>query len=313
MSQNKKNPAGSILSRFWIYQKERFPIFQHGVMIAVFSFSAISYARLSVGKTGLIAWNIFLPGVFITFTMFLMLRIFDEFKDAEEDKVHRSHLPVPRGLVDLSELRILGISVILLQILVQLIFFPNMLFLYGVVMIYMSLMSVEFFIPKWLVAHHFWYVITHMMIIPLVDIYASGLDWFLKGEDTPSTLIWFFAVSFMNGIVLEFGRKIKTPAAEEINTYSTKLGMNKATLCFLAALICTWILAMLAAYHAGYNRDTYIILCGFLLLSSIPALLFLKNKKAKYTKGIEIASGIWTVAMYLVLGGGQLFFHGSNL
>ncbi len=301
-----ENQSSPLLHRLWIYQKERFPVFQHGLMIAVFSFSAISYARLSAGKTGFIDWSIYLPVVFITFTMFLMLRIFDEFKDEEEDKQHRSHLPVPRGLIKLSELKVVGIIVIISQVIVQLIFFPSMLALYAIVMLYMCLMAVEFFIPEWLVAHQFWYVVSHMMIIPLVDIYASGSDWFLKGESAPHTLMWFFAVSFMNGIVLEFGRKIKISEHEEINTYSSKLGINTATWCFLSALLLTWVLACGAAYYAGYGQITYIILACFLVLCSIPAFLLLKNKEAKYTKAIEVASGIWTIAMYLVLGGGQM-------
>lgn len=300
----------SFLRRFWIYQKERFPFLQHGVLILVFSFSAISYARISAGKIGFIDWKIFLPGAFITFTMFLMLRIFDEFKDEEEDKIHRSQLPVPRGLIKLNELKIVGIVVVILQILVQLIFFPKMLFLYAFVMIYMTLMAVEFFIPKWLVAHHFWYVVSHMVIIPFVDIFASGLDWFIEGEDAPFNLIWFFAVSFMNGIVLEFGRKIRTPENEEINTYSTKLGMDKATWYFLISLVVTWIFALVAAYYAGYGMIIFIILTVFLIACSIPAILFLQNKKAKLAKGIEIASGIWTLAMYLILGAGPMLFQG---
>lgn len=291
-----------------MYQKERFPFLQHGLLIAVFSFSAVSYARISAGKEGFIDWKIFLPGVFLTFTMFLMLRIFDEFKDAEEDLAHRSHLPVPRGLIQLSELRVVGIVVVLLQILVQLIFFPKMLILYAFVMIYMGLMGVEFFIPKWLTAHHFWYVVSHMVIIPFVDIFASGLDWFIAGEDAPFNMLWFFAVSFMNGIVLEFGRKIRTPENEEVNTYSTKLGMNKATWFFLIALLVTWIFALLAAYYAGLGQIIYILLTVCLVLCAIPGVLFLKEKKAKLAKGIEIASGVWTLAMYLCLGLGPMLF-----
>ncbi len=54
-----------------------------------------------------------------------------------------------------------------------------------------------------------------MLIIPLVDVYASGLDWLLEGTDAPRGLLFFFAVSFMNGVVLEIGRKIRTPDQEK--------------------------------------------------------------------------------------------------
>jgi hypothetical protein len=33
-------------NRWWIYQKERFPIAAHGPLVAVFSYSALSYSAL---------------------------------------------------------------------------------------------------------------------------------------------------------------------------------------------------------------------------------------------------------------------------
>ena len=33
-----------------------------------------------------------------------------------------------------------------------------------------------------------------MLIIPLIDIYASGLDWLLEGASAPKGLLFFFAV-----------------------------------------------------------------------------------------------------------------------
>ena len=40
-------------NRWWIYQRERFPILAHGVLITVFSSSAVSYSRLLRGQEGL--------------------------------------------------------------------------------------------------------------------------------------------------------------------------------------------------------------------------------------------------------------------
>ncbi len=58
-----------------------------------------------------------------------------------------------------------------------------------------------------------------MFIIPLIDIYASGLDWFLAGVPPPRGLLFFFAVSYMNGIVLEIGRnKPRSPKFLNLNT-----------------------------------------------------------------------------------------------
>ena len=48
-----------------------------------------------------------------------------------------------------------------------------------------------------------------------IDLYSSGLDWKLDNAEPHLGLLFFFAVSYMNGLVLEFGRKIRTPEKEE--------------------------------------------------------------------------------------------------
>jgi hypothetical protein len=94
--------------RFFIYQKERFPLIGHGLLVSAFSFSATAYSRLCRGADGFIPWPSFLIGIFTTVSLFLLVRIFDEFKDAEDDAKYRKNLPVPRGLVSLKELGTVG-------------------------------------------------------------------------------------------------------------------------------------------------------------------------------------------------------------
>ena len=83
-------------SRWWIYQRERFPVFGHGPLILAFSFSAMSYSALLRGATSLRPAAALVA--FVTaFLFFLQLRIADEFKDAEDDARWRPYRPVPRG------------------------------------------------------------------------------------------------------------------------------------------------------------------------------------------------------------------------
>ncbi len=292
----------SFLRRFLIYQKERFPFFGHGLLVASFSFSAISYSRICRGAGNFVAWPVFLTGIFTTITLFFLVRIFDEFKDAVDDARYRSHLPVPRGLVSFRELALLGIITVLLQVFINALFFPKMLIMYLIVMAYLGLMGKEFFIGVWLKQHQFWYVVSHMLIIPLIDVYASGLDWLLEGVKAPSGLLFFFAVSFMNGVVLEIGRKIRVPEQEEFNTYSTLLGAPKATRLWIFVLFITLCCSLAASWYAGYGKLGYFILLFFFILCALPAMAFLKNATARYSKLIEYASALWTIAMYFTLG-----------
>ncbi|GGH16340.1 hypothetical protein FAZ19_05875 [Sphingobacterium alkalisoli] len=302
---NPDENNSSFAKRLWIYQKERFPFFGHGILVAAFSFSAISYSRICRGAEGFVDWTTFLVGVFTTISLFFLVRIFDEFKDAEDDARYRKELPVPRGLISLGELKMIGIVLAILQIVLNGLFFPKMLFLYVVVIFYLCLMGKEFFIPSWLKKHQFWYVVSHMFIIPLIDIYASGLDWLLAEVGAPHGLVFFFGVSYMNGIVLEIGRKIRSPQDEQtgVLTYSSMLGAGKAVKYWIAVLFVTLILSMAASYYAGYGWMAYAILGSIFLICCVPALLFLNGHVPKYAKAIEWSSAGWTIAMYLSLGG----------
>jgi 4-hydroxybenzoate polyprenyltransferase len=295
----------SFLWRINQYQKERFPILGHGVMIAAFSFSAIAYSRICRGAEGFVDWSTYFIGIFTTVTLFLLVRIFDEFKDQKDDAKYRSHLPVPRGLVTLEELKRIGIVVAVLQVAINAYFFPKMLIIYGIIIAYLLLMGKEFFIAEWLKKHQFWYITSHMFIIPLVDIYASGLDWLLESVSAPQGLMFFFAVSYMNGIVLEIGRKIRTPEQESegVLTYTSMLGLKKAVWVWIAVLLVTLVLSWAASHYAGYGTSGAIALGIAFVICSLPAFLFLKKPTPKLAKGIELTSALWTVLMYLTLGG----------
>ncbi len=303
-SKPEENNA-SFLKRLFIYQKERFPIIGHGLLVASFSFSAISYSLICRGVEGFVSWQTYFVGIFTTISLFILVRIFDEFKDAADDALYRKKLPVPRGLISLKELMQIGIVLAILQVGINLYFFPKMLIIYTIIIVYLSLMGKEFFVANWLKKHQFWYVTSHMFIIPLIDIYASGLDWLLEGVAAPMGLLFFFAVSYMNGIVLEIGRKIRVPEKEAVGvlTYTTMLGANKAITLWIAVLFGTFCLSIAASYYAGYGTIAFSILGVVFVLCSIPALLFLKQKTERLSKSIELTSAIWTIAMYLTLGG----------
>jgi len=237
------------MNKYLVYLSERFPLKSHVPIIAIFSFSAICYSLSAIGETQFIPWLDYLKAFFLTFTIFLLLRISDEFKDHEDDMKYRKYLPVPRGLITLQELKWLGILLIILQI-ILIVFNQSFLGIYLVSMVYLGFMFKEFFMEDWLKSHQMAYVISHMMIIPLVDLVASSAHWSFVGINPPLALAWFFAVSFFNGIVLEIGRKIKLPEHEEegVVSYSKLWGMHKAVYIWIFILLITLILSFVASY-----------------------------------------------------------------
>lgn len=301
MNENNQN----IWKRFWIYQKERFPIFAHGPLILMFTFSAIAYSRICRQQEGFINSMDFIAGFITVFCIFLMVRILDEFKDADIDAKYRTELPVPRGLVKLKELKILGVIVVLIQIAVVLLVHPSMFLFYLIVMAWLTLMTFEFFAHDWLNKHMFFYVASHMVIIPLVDIYASGLDWYLHGAAPHLGLLFFFGVSYFNGIVLEVGRKLKNPSQEKegVVTYSGMHGYRKGANLWMLFLLITAIIAAGACYYAGLSSISYVVLAIVFIICIVFAFRYKSDPTVSASKHLEILSGIWTLLMYGVLGG----------
>lgn len=298
-----------MLSRWRVYQQERFPVLKNGLLIAVFSSSAVSYSALLRGERmpALAAILVAFSSVFLSF---LQLRIADEFKDFEEDARYRPYRPVPRGLVSLYELGILGIFTTIIQLLLALWLEQKLVVFLGLVWFYFGLMCREFFIRHWLKAHPIAYMGSHMAIVPLINFYATACDWAVANARPPAGIAWFLLASFLNGIVIEIGRKIRAPEREEfgVETYSSLWGWRNAVLAWLLAILLTAIAALLAAAQLNLATTTSTIL-GTVLIAAGGALLLLQRSPLKSSKLIEAISALWTLTVYLCLGILPLFLQ----
>jgi 4-hydroxybenzoate polyprenyltransferase len=292
------------LARWWVYQRERFPVFAHGLLIAAFSFSALSFSILLRGRDTLPSAAAVLVAFGTAFLFFLQLRIADEFKDFEEDSCFRPYRPVPRGLVRLRELGVLGALAALVQLGLALWLDATLVLLLAVAWVYLVLMTKEFFASEWLKARPIPYMVSHMVIIPLVDLYATACDWWHAGQGPPRGLIWFLAVSYFNGMVIEIGRKIRGPKEEEpgVSTYSALWGRRNAVLAWLGALLATAAFALIAAWQIDFLLPVGVLLAALLLVAGLITGRFLRRPEAGPAKAIETFSGLWTILMYLSLG-----------
>jgi hypothetical protein len=81
------------------------------------------------------------------------------------------------------------------------------------------------------------------------------------------------------------------------------LGLSKALWLWMFVLLGTLILAILAADYAKLPASVFGSLVIYFVLTLISAALHIKYKSSKTAKGVEIASGLWTILMYLTLGG----------
>jgi hypothetical protein len=297
--------------RWWIYQRERFPIIAHGVLILAFSSSAVCFSSLLRGRAVLPPLLVVTVAFGTAFLFFLQLRIADEFKDFEEDSRYRPYRAVPRGLVSLRELGMLGVIAAAIQLLLGLALAPSIVLLLAVAWVYLALMSKEFFVGEWLKLHPVPYLISHMVIIPLVDFYATACDWWPTGGGMPPGLGWFVAASYCNGIVIEIGRKIRAPADEEtgVNTYSALWGPPTAVLIWLGAMLVTGICAALAAVQIDFVVPVVVALLAMWVTAAVVVWRFLATPTKPRSKLIEVLAGVWTILLYLSIGAVPLLWR----
>lgn len=304
-------------NRWWVYQKERFPLIAHGPLVAVFSYSALSYSALLRHQAHAPGPVPAMAAFFTSLLIFLQLRIADEFKDFDDDSRYRPYRPVPRGLIKLRELAIVFVGAGAIQLAIAIRYNAPLTLLLFVVWAYLALMSNEFFARSWLKAHPFTYLWSHMLIMPQVDFYVTACNWMPAAGrfwNPPAGLAWFLIISFFNGIVLEFGRKIRAPEDEEegVDTYTALWGRNVAVGGWLLALCLTWICVLQASMRLqvvqfGSMHIRFVIVSGSLTLSmlavaALSGLAFLRSPSTRLARRVEMLSGLWTVLMYLSLG-----------
>lgn len=294
----------NLVERLWIYQAERFLLLQHGLLIAAFSSSAVCISQLLRGQSGFPHLSTLIVAFICVFGFFLQLRISDEHKDAADDALYRPQRPVPRGLISLVELRRVGLVTMALQLLAVTSYCLPLLWLLLLVWFYLFLMWHEFGVKHWLRAHPVIYLISHMLVMPFIDLFATATDWLPSRGLPPLGLIWFILLSFFSGSVIEIGRKIKSPDQElvGVETYSALWGIRTALGVWSGALLATLICGYFTARIIHFVWP-FIIVMGFLSLYVGYAIYqFSKIQDAKLARRIESMAGIWVLMIYLLLG-----------
>lgn len=293
------------MTRWITYQRERFPLAAHAPLVAAFSASAVCYSTLVRHASEPPAFPALAVAFVTSLLFFLQLRIADEFKDFEEDSKYRPYRAVPRGLVTLRELAWVGAGAAAIQLTLALALAPSIVWILAIAWAYLALMTREFFLGPWLKRRPVAYMLSHMMILPLVDLYATACDWWVAGlTEPPIGLVWFLAVSYLNGMIVEIGRKTRVAADEEhgVDTYSALWGTSGALRAWLFVVLLTAGAAWRAAAEIGTQRMMLLLLVVLVIGCMAAAWRVAHSSTAGAGRTIEMASGIWTILMYLGLG-----------
>ena len=334
MSQNNINSKKSIvqnIKNFKIYLNERFPLGKNSIFVLIFTLSGYIYTGLLYNSKIInqifskeikvpMPWHKIVALFIIIFMFFLQLRITDEFKDYEEDLKYRAYRPVQRGVVTLKALGKIGIATVIIQIILAYIIDFKIIYFMIIVWFYMFLMAKEFFIKEWLTKRILIYALSHVVImifITLVIVNATqyivlgeaenifefvALQWYRHNIDI--ALIPLFTLNYLNGIVLEIGRKTRRADEEEhgVQTYSKLWGKKKAAVILSLLFAVEYFLVILGL---SYTYEKYFLFSGLtLLIILIISIYFMIKflKKDLSGKIVESVSGLWIVFSSMGLG-----------
>ena len=292
----------SFLVRLWIYQGERFPLAKTVPLLAVFSAASITVSSVLADRPlpGLFAYAI---GFALVFILFFQLRVCDEVKDHADDVAFRPERPIPRGLITLRQITRLGVGTVPIAILLALLWGHGLIWLLALVWIWLAAMTYEFGAPEWLKARPVLYLLSHMAIMPLIDLMLTGIEWLPFG--TPPAGLWYFiGLSFANGCVLELGRKIWAPVNERagVETYSGLWGPKRATLVWLVFIGMSFGLLI----GVGVAVQHVVIMSSIGLVGALgciwAASAYVKTQSPAAEKKVDLMAGLWVFLCYATVG-----------
>jgi len=331
MNESNINSKKSIIQNiknFKIYLNERFPLGKNSFFVLIFTLSGYIYTSLLYNSKIInqifskeikvpMPWYKIIALFIIIFMFFFQLRITDEFKDYEEDLKYRAYRPVQRGIISLKALGKIGIATVITQIILAHVIDPEIIYFMIFVWIYMFLMAKEFFIKKWLTKRILIYALSHVVImvfITLVIVEATQyivpkniFDVFilqLYKHNIDFALIPLFVLNYLNGIVLEIGRKTRRADEEEhgVQTYSKLWGRKKAVVILSLLFIIEYLLVILGLAHTyeKYFLFSGLILFVILIVSIYFMIKFLKKDLSG--KIVETVSGLWIIFSSMCMG-----------
>ncbi len=322
-------PTSPFVRRFAAWSAERFPP-AVGILAAALFVDAVLIGSGAGGRRWLAIGPAGIAGFLAFWSYLLVLRIYDEHKDAESDRiVHPERLTVT-GVMPLSQLRLVLVVVLVLQGGVSLSFDRGV----GAVTVtwlaataWSLLMLREFFVPAWLRSHPVPYALSHAVATPLMVLWAFEMGTHGPGPRPAATsgpgelfrsgAAWSYVVlALAASLLFELSRKVRAPEDERDGdaSYATLFGIGRSAVigCALLAIMATAALGVaVGADGAGGGVVVVTVVAAAVLAAGcIPFVRFARRPTRRRASAIELGSGLASLAL-LVAVGVALIAHGG--
>lgn len=242
----------SRFKRIRTYLHEMYPIWVH-LPYTLLAFLNLSWLMMAFsGIRPLEFTPVMIAGAITTMLYPLMLRIFDEFKDAEADLTLFPDRPLPSGRVTRKDLNVLLAFVMATMVGVN-IPLGKAFWAFLAAFVYALLMFKYFFMPELHRRSLLFTLLTHQPSTLMIQLYIMALFVWQFHHFSPL----YFAMIWMGwGVVLawEMARKVKAPEQENSYvTYSRLFGPRLAAVFPGLALASSGAIALYFAMRLGFQ------------------------------------------------------------
>ena len=291
----KKN----FLLRLWQYVHLRFPFF------------SVLLLTLLVGlSVSLLSWRLgfehsYILVVLIAFMFFIFLfklMVLDELKDFAHDSKYYPDRPIQKGLLSLLELKLLGITAFLIELLITLFLgYGISLTVFVLASIYTFFMYKEFFVGAFIKSKLLLYLILHELVFVFVYFWL-----FFFGINNPFTInrsmFWQLILFILTIVLIEVARKSRFKLDENASkdTYSARYGLHFVSIVLVALSCLLSVSLFLFMESLSYLLSRHLIFSIFLSSFPLPFVLnYLNHKSRDSSKTLFYGISIYCVFVYL--------------
>jgi 4-hydroxybenzoate polyprenyltransferase len=217
-----------VVGRWLVYLKAMYPPLPRALVAVLLFFEVYFLVILESGQLAFQLTGAEWVGAATIFSFLLLLRIADDIKDAQTDKLLFPERVVPSGKVKIPDIAALATLTLLIVVPLNL-FFMNNLGYFAFLMIYGILMSLWFFSREIIQSNLMLALVTHNPVQLCLNLYVISYTCLRYGIGLLSltNALILFAMYF-DGLVWEVARKIRAPADEtDYVTYSKLFGYQK--------------------------------------------------------------------------------------
>ncbi|KPA14013.1 UbiA prenyltransferase [Candidatus Magnetomorum sp. HK-1] len=292
----------SLIKKYFMYFNERFPIVGALLYAGALFFMSYFSASLFLDHLPIKAIDS-IVGFGVVFLSLLHLRIFDEHKDYEQDKIAHPDRMLSKGLITLNDLRKLLYGVLLLEAALSLYLGTHIFMIWILIMFWSYLMYTEFFVPEFLNKQMGLYLISHQIIVPIILIFGLAQRVPMESLSIQDfrLLIILCVASMCSTITYEIARKTwsKEKEHECADSYTKSWGIKKTIIINQITTLISCSCFIYIYSFANIAIVFHLIVFLFYLIFLTAEILFVFKPEKRNSKIVELTGILYLLGVFI--------------